>query len=1052
MNRAITCVAAFVFAASIVSTPAAQPRVDRVQVASDAGIRADEARALAAQAVERAAANALAFFPNAPKIEVKLSFNYSGGEKTLALQSKAGNGLEETAVLYWREKADLEAQLSPMAFSLWARAAGLADDWRGEAPKPSLELSAARLATAFGADESMPQAYASAAPSPSGGVFLSGIGFLVELGPDFEPRTRYRLDPANPYQYLYAMASSASGAVTGMTSSGEFWTLKLGEDGFKRSGNVSPLPSSFVLSPSGAPVFQDYAAGGFFSLNARRREPVRLEGAPPITMAALDYDDDGNLWYYDIVSGLLRSYDAAGKLSSALRLVMPGGERPAPQRLHIRGSEFILADSQGLAAFDRFGLPLWRLKGVAPAADPLAASMIYGSSVGRDGAVYVLSQGGGLSLTRYDDRRSLAALRSSGRADFAQALERAMAANAAVAEDPDDEGRFAARAELFQSLGYASVELTMRAAMAEAFPAARLNAARLAELRASIVRAQALAAAEAVYEPLSRYGAETARADYQKAMRLLERYLGDNPGDEAAARVMSALGDAFRAREGGRLPGRPSPLVIEARFDPVFPAFMERYRSVPVGSVTVRNAGASPAAAVRVSVAIKDFMDFPAEFTLPTPLAPGESAVVPVTLPLNRAILELREELGVSALVTAAAEGFEGRASAEIRLLSRNALTWDDTAALAAFVTPNDDLIVAFSHAALAFGPPPLFDRSFSRAFAIATALGARGLVYAEDPKTPFSAVASLGGASRGASGAGAAGSTPSAWPIDTVRFPRATLSSGGGDCDDTSALLASCLEAVGVSVAILTTPGHVLIAFAAEAGPAGPGRYGLPGGAYGSLEFGGRHWIPIETTVLSKGFAEAWRLGYAEASKAGAALELVPLAEARRRFPALPLAGTPGDPPAPSASAWRALADSSLAGLRGAYAEPLRAAATAAGGAGGAVTGGRAYNDLGVRLVQLGDYAGAAEAFRQSIRLDPKAAPARANLVVALDLAGDEAGASRALAEARRELPDDRVLAMLAQRRASGALAEARRAPADGPEGSDGSRASGGTYVELIW
>ena len=1052
MNRAFVSAAALACAALVAQPLAAQPRVDRVYVAADAGIGADEARELAARAAERAAANAAAFFPNAPRVELKLSFIYSGGEKTLALQSQAANGAEETAVLYWREPADLEAQLAPMAFSLWARAAGLADDWRGEAPKPSLELSAARLAAAFGADEAMPQAYASAAPSPLGGVFLSGIGYLVELGPDFEPRARYRLDPSQPYQYLSAMASSSSGAVVGMSASGDFWTLRLGEAEFKRSGNVSPMPGSFALGPSGAPVFQDYAAGGFYTLNARRREPLKLEGAPPVSMAALDYDDDGKLWYYDLVSGLLRSYDADGKLSSAIRLVVPGGERPAPQRLHVRGSEFILADSQGLMAFDRFGLPLWRIRGAAPAADPLAPSLIYGTFVGRDGAVYVLSQGGGLSLSRYDDRRSLAALRGAGRTEFAEALERAMAANAAVARDPDDEGRSAARAELFQSLGYASVELTMRAAMAEAFPGARGNAVRLAELRASIARAQALAAAEAVYGPLARYGAETARADYQKAMRLLERYLGDYPGDEAVARTMAALGDAFRAREGGRPPARPSPLVLEARFDPVFPAFMERYRSAPAGAVTLTNAGSAPASSVRLSVAIKDFLDFPAEFTLPGPLAPGESAVLPVTLSLNRAVLEVREELGVSVLLTASAEGFEGRSSAELRLLSRNALTWEDTAALAAFVTPNDELIVGFSHAALAFGPPPLFDRSFSRAFAVATALGARGLVYAEDPKTPFSAVAGFGGASGFASGPGpAAGSAASAPPVDTVRFPRATLASGGGDCDDTSALLASCLEAVGVSVAIVATPGHVLVAFAADAGPAGPGRYGLPGAAFGSLEAGGRHWIPLETTVLSKGFAEAWRAGYAEATKVGADMELVPLAEARARFPALPLAGTPGDPMPPSGAAWRELAEASLGSLRRAYAEPLRAAAASAAAA---MAGAQAYNDLGVRLVQLGDYAGAAEAFGRSIRLDPKAAPARANLVVALDLGGDEAGAARALSEARRELPDDRVLALLARRRGSAAPAEAGRAPAERGEGAagDGSRASGGNDVELWW
>jgi hypothetical protein len=350
---------------------------------------------------------------------------------------------------------------------------------------------------------------------------------------------------------------------------------------------------------------------------------------------------------------------------------------------------------------------------------------------------------------------------------------------------------------------------------------------------------------------------------------------------------------------------------------------------------------------------------------------------------------------------------------------------------------------VSFVHAALSFDPPPLFGRAFSRAFAIVNALGARGLVYVEDPLTPFSLVAS--GGSRG-----------SAQLIDTVRFPRSTLGSGAGDCDDTTALLASCLEAAGVRTAILTTPGHVLLAFAADGPPDGAGRYGLDLKRYGAIERGGDWWIPLESTVLSKGFSEAWRLGYAEASAHLAALELVPLASARAAYPALPLAGTPGEPPFAAPAAYNGLASASLSAMKDSFVEPQR---LAAGAAQAGKAGAEAYNNLGVRLVQLGDYAEAAKAFKEAARRDPLSSPPRVNLVTALSLAGDDKGAAEALALAERDFPGSASIGRLAQRmgarvvRSPAALAGASVSGLAGSAVSaEGTRSSGAALIELEW
>src|SRR5690606_3469675 len=86
--------------------------------------------------------------------------------------------------------------------------------------------------------------------------------------------------------------------------------------------------------------------------------------------------------------------------------------------------------------------------------------------------------------------------------------------------------------------------------------------------------------------------------------------------------------------------------------------------------------------------------------------------------------------------------------------------------------------------------------RALRQAFLLANGLGAYRVQYIEDPASPF------------------AQNQTSAAVVDTVRFPRETLFYQSGDCDDTTALLATLFESVGIQAAILTSPGHVFLAF----------------------------------------------------------------------------------------------------------------------------------------------------------------------------------------------------------------------------------------------
>jgi hypothetical protein len=1023
-------------------------------------VTVSEARNMIKQAIGTVESQYLPFYTGIRAPKPKLSLILSEQPLVAIVKAEVPGRAEESAVFYWSNASELEALLPAVVFSLWARLAGLADSWTEEPPLPSFEMSLTSTAALLGTDLGIPQSMASLAPAPGGGVFAAGMGYAVELDSRLSPRTVHRPDPKNPYVFLYQIASSRSGNLYALTSTGESWILKRGGQGFERGPTIQPLPMGIGAAAEGGMVYMDSTTKDFMKVDGRRRSTLPMQGTKPLSSAPFDIDDDGRFWMYDYVSSMVKSFEADGTLAGALRILPGPGDAITPLRLHVRNSEIILSGSMGISAWNRHGLPLWTIPTVAPQADPSRMANLMSSTVDGDGALYLLLSTD-LTISRYDDPRSITKTAGTKGQDEETAIRRMIGMNRLVRDSPDDEAAYADRAEQAQAMQSVAMELSLRTVMMEAFPGNRNNNERLDSLRRQIARVAVLAEAERVKIPLARYGAETARADFQKAMRGFEVYLADNPDDQDAMNAMISLGDAFRAREGGTFLQRRQPLKLEASIQPLFPAFMERYRTVPAGKVRVTNPGPLPVSGLRVDLMIKDFMDYPVRIEHEGQLEPGSSIELPALFILNRTVLDLREEVSVLVSMSASASASpspgsqsgpevspdrmsaDGNATAGISILARTALSWEDSAALAAFVTPNDDSIVDFTHAALAKPAPLLFGKSFSRTFAIVNALGARGLAYVEDPRTPFSVV---GGTS----------------VLDTVRFPRATLTSGAGDCDDSSALLASCLEAAGVQSAILTTPGHVLVAFKADGPPDGPGRYDSP--EFGVIEHKGEYWIPLESTVLSKGFAEVWKAGWQEVQRAGTSLELIPLAQARLSYPALPLPGTPTGPILPAPEALAQLSRNSLDSMTPVWLGPFETAVR------DAKTGrpkASAFNDLGVRQAQLGNYQDAVKAIRSAISADPGFAAPRANLVSVLLASGQDADARKALADGLAALPDSPAIRRMAQRlnspaptaasTSTTATSTASTTPTGvglAPTGSDsGARASSAVVLpEFVW
>jgi tetratricopeptide (TPR) repeat protein len=201
----------------------------------------------------------------------------------------------------------------------------------------------------------------------------------------------------------------------------------------------------------------------------------------------------------------------------------------------------------------------------------------------------------------------------------------------------------------------------------------------------------------------------------------------------------------------------------------------------------------------------------------------------------------------------------------------------------AAFVTSTDPAVDALARQAVrqasaeqedAFG-----NRNLLYAAALFDALGAIGVTYVPDPNNPYSTMSE----------------TPKA--VDTVHYPRQTLEKRSGDCDDTSILMAALLGNVGVPTKLVDVPGHVFLLLDTGLHERNRLNLSLDESMYVIADDG--VWIPLETTLLGKGFNEAWTKGADEYTswQARGLVQLADVTEAQAVYAPSALPGLPARP-----------------------------------------------------------------------------------------------------------------------------------------------------------
>lgn len=278
----------------------------------------------------------------------------------------------------------------------------------------------------------------------------------------------------------------------------------------------------------------------------------------------------------------------------------------------------------------------------------------------------------------------------------------------------------------------------------------------------------------------------------------------------------------------------------------VFPASYQTYAFRPIGKARVRNVSTKPIEA-KVSFFVDDFMNEPTE-TKPFRINPDETVEVPFLAVFNSSINKVKKFSIYDGTVYVHAEpaaDYDDRY--QTRVLVRGKNDWNgDVLLLRYFITPNDPDIIKFSRKVL--DKAKLENENglllkFEHATTLFNELS-KHVQYINDPKQT----------------------------ADFVQYPAETISLRSGDCDDLTVCYAALLGGVGISSALVDvippddpTNSHIYLMF--DTGIEAPDANLI---SENSKRFVIRKnekgiqtvWLPVETTVLSKGFTEAWNTG----------------------------------------------------------------------------------------------------------------------------------------------------------------------------------------------
>ncbi len=803
----------------------------------------------------------------------------------------------------------------------------------------------------------------STAVKRNGNVIVGMMSLAVEFDPDFRivgQPGKSLLDGGN-YSAAYGVSVTPANTVYLKPSTGrEVYRIIEGSPRPQRVRVTIDATGGFTALADGSFVLADWQKKKAYRFDGRHQQELDLFSGEYSYLSAMAVGPEGNLWVYDSNVRSVRIYSPYGDfLDVVVPLVDPAAAgSPYSLSVYADGS-FILFSSMGhLMRFRRNGVPVWKLE-----ADFLPQM----ASVGTD------SERGLIHMTDYMGKRVLKLMDASYRREHGiegGLVQEIAALNRTQSENWDDPAPTLEKARLYEQAGAFEMARYLYETILDVDPFNAAVAENLDRIDVAILKLNAQDSQAKTLELLATLGPASARQSYDAAMRIYESILSLNPAEEGIQAAIDELNQAFGAASSEERAKKLPLKIVELKLENVFPSLLQHYRTNPVGHVVVSNPLAEEIKGLRAQIFIKRYMDYPSESDGIASLAPEEETRLELPILLNTQVFELQEDLPVQVEVRLIyeADGSEQiqTKNAAITIHRRTALAWDDSGKISTFIMPNESTVNGFSHRVSDLGSEVEqyeISRKLFRAMRICDSLGVYGIAYVEDPDSPISKI--LG----------------SEQVIDTVRFPRTTLLIRSGDCDDSTALLGSLLESVGISTAVMTSPGHVFLAF--DSGEPAENAWMLGTADYEIIEHNDSVWIPVETTILDQGFFAAWRVAsdLVKTHRSAAELEFLPVADQRAKYPALPLPESTFTIVEPPAADIDALHDDSLASLRAELYESVLANLMRQLGSKSGSRARKLENKIGILHARFGIRSRAEESFLGAIAADAKFIPSYVNL-----------------------------------------------------------------------
>jgi len=337
---------------------------------------------------------------------------------------------------------------------------------------------------------------------------------------------------------------------------------------------------------------------------------------------------------------------------------------------------------------------------------------------------------------------------------------------------------------------------------------------------------------------------------FDEAIGFFEKAVELNPSENNRALLNTAFSDKKKSLEFKN--NAPQLVLTDLNLKHVFSAAYKKYANQSLGSVNLKNVGATDYGNLELSFQIKEYMDFPLVQTIPA-IKGNERQQFDFQVTFNNKILEVDEDIGVQVEVKLSflRDGKKDsiRLIQPMTIYGKNAMVWGDSNMVGSFVTPKDDTLRDYVRTTINNFQPaigPLNDKLVST-MTYFSSLSAAGTKYIVDPNTPYTSLRDN--------------------QVDYVQFPRETLKLKSGDCDDLSVLLSAGLENLGIETAFIEVPGHLFMMF----------NTGLTEDESSLISQdrsllairNNQVWIPLEATMVNSSFNEAWAEGARKYHKA---------------------------------------------------------------------------------------------------------------------------------------------------------------------------------------